>query len=81
MEQMDLTPEQQAKLKACKTPEEALALIKEEGFELNEEQLDEIAGGAWNSLKCPNCGSMEHGSDHTGTVNMVYVCKKCGHRW
>ena len=33
----DLTPEQQEKAKACKTPEEILALAKEEGYDLSDE--------------------------------------------
>ncbi len=41
----DLTPEQQEKAKACKTPEDMLALAKEEGYELSEEELNSIAGG------------------------------------
>jgi len=32
----DLTPELQAKVKACKTPEEIFALAKEEGYELSD---------------------------------------------
>jgi hypothetical protein len=32
MEFKDLTPEQQAKARACKTPEDMLALAKEESF-------------------------------------------------
>ncbi len=83
MEFEDLTPEQQASFKTCSTPEEILELAKKEGLELSEDQLDQIsAGGMWDSsLKCPQCGSTEFGLDHTGTVNMVYVCKKCGCRW
>ena len=41
-----LTEEQIAKVKACKNSEELLALAKEEGIELNEEQLAAINGGA-----------------------------------
>ena len=44
----DLTPEQIEKGKACRTPEELLALAKEEGVELTDDQLDQISGGnAW----------------------------------
>lgn len=62
MEFEDLTPEQQEKAKACKTPEEILALAKEEGYELSDEELDSasIAGGGWcavNLEECPDkCG-------------------------
>ena len=43
----DLTLEQQEKARACKTPEEVLALAKQEGYELSDAELDGIAGGAW----------------------------------
>ena len=45
-----LTEEQKAKAKACKTPEDILALAKEEGYELSEADLEAIAGGG--SWKC-----------------------------
>ena len=43
----DLTPEQKEKALACKTPDELIALAKEEGYELSDAELDGIAGGAW----------------------------------
>ena len=39
MDFKDLTPEQQEKAKACKTPEDILALAKEEGYSLTDEEL------------------------------------------
>lgn len=52
-----LTPELQEKIKACKTPEEMLALAQEAGYELSDEQLEGIAGGgAWETV--------EHFLDH-----------------
>ena len=42
----NLTPEQKEKAKACKTSEEMLALAKEEGYELNDDELEAVAGGA-----------------------------------
>ena len=48
----DLTPEQREKARACKTPEEMLALAKEEGRELSEEELKAVSGG---SLCWDNC--------------------------
>ena len=47
----DLTPEQQEKAKTCKSAEELIALAKQEGFELTDEELNDVAGGSW-SLKC-----------------------------
>ena len=41
------TPEQLAKAQACKTPEDILALAKEEGYKLTDVELDGISGG-WN---------------------------------
>ena len=40
-----MTPEQKAKARECKTPEELLALAQEEGFSLTDEQLESISGG------------------------------------
>ena len=43
------TPELQEKLKAAKTPEEILAIAKEEGYELSEDDLQAVSGGIeWN---------------------------------
>lgn len=43
----ELTEEQKARARACKTTEELLALAKEEGYELSEDELEAIAGGFW----------------------------------
>ena len=54
----DLTPELKEKALACKTAEEFLALAKEEGFELTNEQLDTLSGGAtWDSCNSKSCSS------------------------
>ena len=44
----ELSPEQRARAKQCKTPEELLALAKEEGYELTDDELEGISGGFWN---------------------------------
>ena len=44
------------KAKGCKTPEELLSLAKEEGYELSDEQLQEVSGGWFGEC-----------SDHTPT--------------
>ena len=41
----DLTPELKQKVLACKTPEDLIALAKEQGYELPYEQLEAVAGG------------------------------------
>ena len=48
-------PELQEKLKSAKTPEEMLALVREEGFELSESELDGIAGAGWCSVATYVC--------------------------
>ena len=45
MDFADLTPEQQEKARACKTPEDILALAETEGYELSEEELEGVSGG------------------------------------
>lgn len=56
----NITPEQRRKAAACKTSEELLALAKEEGVDLTDEQLDAIAGGLekdwFGDYMCPKCG-------------------------
>ena len=48
----NLAPEFKEKALACKTPEELLALAKEEGYELTDEELEGIAGGLECSWYC-----------------------------
>lgn len=73
-----LTKEQIAKVKACKNQDEILALAKEEGVELTNEQLAAVSGGGCMTytVKCPKCGSsyiVENGSGKD------YHCNSCGH--
>ena len=53
----DLTPEQQEKAKACKTPEEIFALAKENGYEMTEEEIDSVSGGKfyWDLCSDHSC--------------------------
>lgn len=58
MEYNELTEEQKAKAAKCKTPEELIALAKDEGIELSTEQLHAISGGDWVAVpdytQCPH---------------------------
>ena len=50
-------PELQEKLKSAQSPEDILAIAKEEGFELTDDQLEAVSGGAsWRHAgwRCPN---------------------------
>ena len=47
----NISPELRERAKACKTTEELLALAKEEGIELSDEELNAVSGGMWQS-KC-----------------------------
>ena len=53
-------PELQEKLSSAKTTEELLTIVKEEGVELTDDQLDAIAGGgdSWYErfAECPEKG-------------------------
>ena len=40
-----LTDEQKKKIEASQSPEELLALAKESGYELSQEQLQAVSGG------------------------------------
>ena len=55
------------KAKACKNPEEIMALAKEEGIELTEEQLAAVSGGyCLEAPPCPYCGSTNTCFTHRG---------------
>ena len=43
----DLSPELQEKAAACNTLQEFLALIENEGYELSDQDLEDIAGGSF----------------------------------
>lgn len=40
-----LAPELREKAKACKTPEDIMALAKEEGYMLSDDELANVSGG------------------------------------
>ncbi len=81
-----LSEEQIAKVKACKNQEEMLALAKEEGVELSEEQLEAVSGGcSKETVRCPNCGSTNLTKRATGFARRVsgyrFTCNDCGAIW
>ena len=53
MDYKDLSPELREKTKACKTPEELLALAKKEGYKLSDEEMEAVSGG--KSWSCTHC--------------------------
>ena len=81
-----LTEEQIAKVKACKTQEEVLALAKEEGIELTEEQLEAVSGGVCTSsdvMECPHCHTKKHVKkvQLAGSSGKSYKCSQCNSMW
>ena len=56
MDLENISAELKEKARACKTPEELLALAAAEGIELTEEQLNAVAGGvSWDCIRdCPD---------------------------
>ena len=48
----NLTEEQKAKARECKTPEELMELVRAEDIELTDEQLEVVAGGGsgWDDV-------------------------------
>ena len=75
-----LTEEQIAKIKACKSQEEMLALAKEEGVELSEEQLNAVSGGACSPTSCPKCHSTNIGFYYYGGLKN-HECYDCKYEW
>ena len=56
MEFENLSPELREKAKACKSVEDILALAKEEGYELSDEELAAVSGGVnWSCWSVKGC--------------------------
>ena len=80
-----LTEEQIAKVRACKSHEELLKLVKEEDVELNEEQLDAVSGGSCtgsslHDARCPHCGAKVFG-ECVGDGKYIFRCARCDYEW
>ena len=45
LENLNINDELREKAKACKTPEELLALAKKEGYKLSDDEMEAVAGG------------------------------------
>lgn len=74
----DLTPEQKEKLSTVTSPEELLALARDEGRELSDDELEQIAGGGggWvdENKACPDCGAKPTYINGIG----IRYCAACG---
>ena len=69
------------------TPEEILERTREAGYELSEDELEQISGGAWNETKgpdkkprkCPRCGSTDTRVGGVGEDCLPFFeCRNCG---
>ena len=83
-----LTKEQIEKARKCKSNEELLALAKEEGVTLGDEQLEAVSGGFCSDTTvtsaCPKCGKKVSKEVYNDSTNVIYVkfkCPNCGHEW
>jgi hypothetical protein len=55
----NLSDEQKAQLKNCKTPEDMLAFAKKAGYELSDDALDAVSGGHMDSCSWYECHENE----------------------
>ena len=86
-----LNEEQLEKASHCKNSEELLALAKQEGVELTDEQLSAVSGGACvetspkrNTSACPQRGAMANDvyeETTPGDGHYHYVCLNCSYEW
>ena len=80
MDNDKLTPEFREQAKG-KTAEELIALAKERGIELTDEELERVSGGTtgWTGHDCPQCGS----SNTYLIINSdrSLGCYDCGYEW
>ena len=82
-----LTEEQIAKVRTCGSAEELLAIAKEEGIELTDEQLEVVSGGCTQDISgnkglydtCPKCGTYRWHQWLKKSGDFQYLeCPSCG---
>ena len=71
----DLTPEQKEKARARKTPEDILALAKEEGYELSDEELGAVSGGGFWDCDDNSCGSDCRDEGCSSYCHAIHICE------
>lgn len=52
---IDISDELRAEAKACKSPEELIALAKREGYKLSDQDLEVVSGGQWMGCSSASC--------------------------
>ena len=79
-----LTDEQIARIRECKNTEEVLAIAKEEGIELTDEQLEAVSGGncfipsAYTEKECPICHGHNNQKISSSDGKLIYYyCNDC----
>ncbi len=83
----DLSPELQAKARACKTLDELLVLADENDIAIPDEAVEAVAGGGLKANPkevCPKGnGKQSHDLVYKGvhTEYYVYDCRMCGERF
>ena len=68
-----LTQEQWDKLRECKTPEDILALAQAEGYELTDDELQQVSGGG--------DGYTEQGGSWDDGPHYTAWCHSCGKQY
>lgn len=58
LDKLNISPELRKKAETCKTPEELLALAKNEDYKLSDEEMEAISGGGWSCSTHRNCDTM-----------------------